>query len=45
MNNNENKFDKEAWVKKKQKEREDVYDIIDDMVEKVKNDPIEIKNY
>lgn len=45
MNNNENKFDKEAWVKKKQKEREDVYDIIDDMVEKVKNDPIEFKKY
>ena len=45
MNNNDNKFDKEAWVKKKQKEREDVYDIIDDMVEKVKNDPIEFKKY
>lgn len=45
MNNNENKFDKEAWVKKKQKEREDVYNIIDDMVEKVKNDPIEFKKY
>ena len=45
MNNNEKKFDKEAWVKKKQKEREDVYDIIDDMVEKVKNDPIEFKKY
>ena len=45
MNNNDNKFDKEAWVKKKQKEREDVYDIIDDMVEKAKNDPIEFKKY
>ena len=45
MNNNENNFDKEAWVKKKQKEREDVYSIIEEMTEKVKNDPVEFKKY
>lgn len=44
-NNNKESFDKTAWAEKKQKEREQVFEMIDDTASSVINDEVSYKQY